>query len=261
MLLNVKKYHRPTALNEAVALLRLPATPAAVIAGGTELAGRTDSRLEAVVDLSRLGLAGITVSGGRITIGAMTTLKELETDPAIRGLAGGLLGRAAHLSAPATIRAAATLGGTLAGEKGGVEIPTVLLALDAKVTLATPGAVTLEIAEFLAQGRHLLTGAILTHVTIPVAEGARGGLARVSRSPADLSIAFAAAVLAGDEVRVALGGVSPCPRLLTDPANVPGEISAWDLMSDLRGSAEYRSWIAPVLVNRALEDATGGTLV
>jgi len=260
MLLNVTEYHRPTALSEAVALLRVPTTRAAVIAGGTELVGRSDSRLQAVVDLSKLGLAGISVSGGRITIGAMTTLKELESDPAIRTLAGGLLARAAHLSAPATIRAAATLGGTLAGQKGGIEIPTVLLALGAKVTLATPGPMTLDMAQCVERGHQILTGAILTHVSIAIDAGARGGLARVSRSPADLSIAFAAAVLAGEQVRVALGGVSPCPRLLANPADVAGEVSAWDIMSDFRGSAEYRSWIAPVLARRALEDATGGTL-
>lgn len=260
MLLNLREYHRPRDLSEAAALLKRTERRTRVLAGGTELVGSRDTLTEAVVDLSLIGLAGVEAGAAELRIGAMTTLNTLAASPAIRQLAGGILARALEVSAPATIRAAATIGGTMASERSGADLPTVLLALGAWVKLANPDTLEVSLAEFLARRDALLNGAILTGVTISVNPGARGGLARVSRSPADRSIALACAVAENGLARVALGGVARYPRLLPQgvrPEQVAHVLEDWEVQADFRGSAEYRRWVAPVLVARALKEAGG----
>ena len=222
MLANLRAYHRPVTVVEAIGLLR---EGAALLGGGTELLGLDDDRLEAVIDLAPLSLDYIRVADEVVRIGAMTTLKRLADDEAVQGLAGGILGRAIRQAAPATIRAAATLGGTLAGSKGGEEIPTVLLALGARVSLATPDPVEMPLALMLANKADALAGAIITEVTVPLT-AAGGGFAFVSRTPADRALLCAAAV--GDRVIVSDG------RMVSE---------------------EYRREVAPVLVRRALGEA------
>jgi carbon-monoxide dehydrogenase medium subunit len=246
VLLNVRTYHRPPSLDAAAGLLKTGRN--AVLAGGTELLARRDDELEGLIDLAGLGLSGIALSDGCLTVGAMTTLQALAEAPAVAALAGGILARAVRQAAPATIRAAATLGGTLAGEKGGVEIPTVLLALGARVTLATPEPVELALETLLLHKPDVLAGAILTAVTIPLRTGG-GGFAFVSRTPADRAICCAAA--AGD--RVAVGGVAPQPRLVEAPLR----LDALPALDDHLATAAYRRQVAQVLVRRALQEQHG----
>lgn len=247
MLVNLRAYHQPRTPAEAIALLREGRT--ALLAGGTELLGLEDDDIAAVIDLATLGLDFIELQGGELHLGAMLTLRRLAEAPEVGALAGGVLSRAIRQAAPATVRAAATLGGTLAGAKGGDEIPTVLLALGARVTLATPDPVKLPLALLLAEKADRLTGAIITEVSVPWTD-APGGFAFVSRTPADRAILCAAAV--GD--RVAVGGVGLHPVLVP-----PGwdATDCTDAASDHRATAEYRRWVGPVLVRRALAEARG----
>ncbi|HYG59018.1 MAG TPA: FAD binding domain-containing protein [Symbiobacteriaceae bacterium] len=242
MPVGLRDYLRPDSLTEAVNLLRQGEGRTALLAGGTELVGRRDQPVDALVDLRRLVPETMTTHGGTVAIGAMTTLHDLFTK-----LKGSLLARAAALAAPATIRAAATLGGTLAGEKGGLEVPTALLAMGATVILATPTLREVPLGAFLANKAATLQGSIITEIRISTTKP--GGLARVSRTPADRAIIIAAAVVDGPAHRVAVGGLAPYPRL-ADPA-----LDRWEAMNDHLGSAEYRRWVAPVLVRRALEEA------
>jgi carbon-monoxide dehydrogenase medium subunit len=246
LLVNLRAYHRPRTPAEAVALLREGRT--ALLGGGTELFGLDDDTVESVIDLAPLGLDFILAHGGEVRIGAMTTLKRLAEAPEVATLAGGILARAICQAAPATIRAAATVGGTLAGNKGGEEIPTVLLALGARVTLAAPEPIKMPFELFLSAKADHLAGALITEVTVPCTDQ-RAGFAFVSRTPADRAIVCAAAAGA----RVAVGGMGPHPVLGWSDA-------ATQAISDHRASAEYRRWVAPALVRRALAEARGEVL-
>ncbi|TFH38201.1 MAG: hypothetical protein E4G99_00250, partial [Anaerolineales bacterium] len=65
-------YLRPKTIHEAVDLL----SKGIPLAGGTQLIARRHE-LEAVIDLQALGLDGLTVRKGLITVGAMTRLQQL----------------------------------------------------------------------------------------------------------------------------------------------------------------------------------------
>jgi carbon-monoxide dehydrogenase medium subunit len=249
VLVNLREYHRPRSVAEAVWMIRGGRGQTAVLAGGTELVGRDDAELQVVVDLKGLGLKGMIEEDETIRVGAMTTLAELADREAAGTFAGGILARAIRQAAPATIRAAATIGGTLAGEKGGDEIPTALLALGATVILAEPEPREMPLGAFLANRAALMDRAVITHVVIP-REDLRGGIAWVSRSPGDRAIVVAAATAnSRGQRRVAVGGLAPYARAV-DPG-----LQVWPIASDHRAGAEYRRQVAPVLIRRALEEA------
>jgi carbon-monoxide dehydrogenase medium subunit len=74
-------YHRPATVEDAVGLLSRLGEEANILAGGHSLIPLMKTRLaspEHLVDLSGIGnLKGISVEGGDVVIGAMTTQHEL----------------------------------------------------------------------------------------------------------------------------------------------------------------------------------------
>lgn len=108
-------YLRPRELAEAAALLAEHGKGAAPVAGGTDLYPKLKRRqLEPSVLVSLRGvpeLRGVRAKGG-LAIGAGTTLRELESHPAVLARYPALARAAALVSSP-QIRNAATVGGNL----------------------------------------------------------------------------------------------------------------------------------------------------
>ena len=105
-------YARPASVGEALELLERDG--AAVLAGGTDLAGQIDRGLRApalLVDLQDAGLGGIETDGDGVRIGATVTLAEL----AASGLAAPYvaLAIAAGIAASPLLRNMGTVGGNL----------------------------------------------------------------------------------------------------------------------------------------------------
>jgi CO/xanthine dehydrogenase FAD-binding subunit len=105
-MLNLKEIHKPTTIADALKWLQQPNT--VVLAGGTQLIADKRRDVNAVVDLSALGLAYIRESDGAIVIGATTTLTTLAESPILRALANGIVAQAAHRSASSILRNQAT---------------------------------------------------------------------------------------------------------------------------------------------------------
>lgn len=105
-------YARPTSLDEALELLTDPG--AAVLAGGTDLAGQVDRGIRApslYVDLQAAGLGGIRAEGDGLEIGATTTLAELAASELLETYAA--VATAAGLAASPLLRNQGTVGGNL----------------------------------------------------------------------------------------------------------------------------------------------------
>lgn len=277
MLPNLRIYHRPTSLEEAIRLIRPPA--ALPIGGGTVLLPTRDPAVEEVVDLSGLGLTYIQDRGDDLHIGATTPLQHLLESPALAELTRRRIGEVLRLTASRNLRGQATVGGTVA--TGGPENPllVLLLALDAALTVCQPEPLHLSLEKFLENRNRLLQqGALITELSLSSLRSPYGiGFAHVGRTPRDRPIVCAAARLHGDgetcqEVRLAMGGVAshplrarsaeeflqgrpPTPENVQEaadraasPLNPPG---------DFRGSREYRRAMAGVLARRALMEAVG----
>lgn len=110
-------YARPATLREALDLIAgAPANDCLLVAGGTDALVQRKQELDSrqfLIDLSGIDtLRQIRVDQGRLVLGALLTLYELETSSEAGGWCP-LLGEAARAIASPTIRYSATVGGNL----------------------------------------------------------------------------------------------------------------------------------------------------
>src|SRR5687767_8747032 len=109
-------YRRAAPISEAGELLRQPPR-AKIPAGGHSLIPMLKLRLTApsmLVDIGRIAeMKGITVMGGSLRIGALTTHAELASSPLVREHVPALAEAAGHVGDPA-VRNRGTIGGNVA---------------------------------------------------------------------------------------------------------------------------------------------------
>lgn len=246
-------YHRPANLDQALDLLAQP--DSVPLGGGTWInsPGFDKSAPIAVVDLQDLGLGQIATSGQSLDIGACVTLQQLFDAPEL----SGPIRPALRLEASANLRNMATVAGTLVACDGRSSLATILLAVDAKLTVVGQNTMeTVSLGEMLALREQTLARKLITKITLPL----NPGLAweSVSRTPADKPIVGVALVRwPGGRLRLALGGFGPAPILALDAADEAGlqaaARSAFHEASDPWASAEYRMDVAATLAGRCLE--------
>jgi carbon-monoxide dehydrogenase medium subunit len=278
-------YYRANSLADAQKLLgNHPG--AKLLAGGHTLIPLMKLRLAAppaVVDIGRIAeLRGVTVSGATVRIGALTTHAGLAASADLRRAAPALADAAALVGDPA-VRNRGTIGGNIAHADPASDLPTVLVALDARINLVGPkGHRTIATTEFFTglMMTALEETEIVTSIDVAAAERGRGSAYVKFSHPASRYAvigAAAAMTLSGgtcSNVSVAIGGLVPHARRLPSVeralnGQAPSESAvakaaeavAADLGRDVSGdifaSAEYRTAIAPVYVKRALIAAAG----
>jgi aerobic carbon-monoxide dehydrogenase medium subunit len=254
----------PTSRAEAVAAFG-DGSGVTVLGGGTILMPELNYgrlRPERVLLLQNAGLSGIARDGTSLTVGAMTTVAELEQAPEP-------LGTAARNVADHEIRAQATLGGNLCASAGGAtprgDLQAALIALDARVkTAGEDGERTEPIEDFLAAPNERLL------LEVEFEEPQRSGYAAAHRPHAHAyTILAVCAAETSAGVRVGLSGAGPTglrARSVEDAlvgGASPEEASqkALDnanMQDDALASAWYRQRLLPILVHRALDDLGGG---
>lgn len=250
----ITEYHRPRTLEEALLLLARPNT--LPLGGGTKLNSPAFKTREfAAVDLQDLGLKGVTVNGYQLEIGATVTLQELlesqATPEALR--------QALRVEVPLNVRNVATVAGTLTACDGRSSFGTVMLALDAKVTLVSyrdsASGVRSSVIS-LVEYWSLHPAGLVTQVSIPL--NAQSAYEQVARTPADVPVVCAAlAQWKSGRTRLALGGYGEKPLLAMDGTEAEGleaaARNAFHEATDLWASAEYRRDVAATLARRCLE--------
>lgn len=272
--------HPATSLAEAISLLARYGDETQLLAGGTSVMLLNRLGLlatEHVVGLRAVDeLRGITVDGaGTLRIGALTTLRDVETAPSVRDLP--VLAEAAHRVATIRIRNQATVGGSLGHADPAQDMPPALIALDARVDVAGPDGTRQLPVEDLFTGyleTSLRAGELITGVAVTApAPATRGGylkfLPRTADDYATVSVAAVADMVEGRvaRLRLALGAVASTPVRATsvETALAHGLVTPDDLsdaaelvrqdidpMSDARGSASYKKDAAVVCVRRLL---------
>ena len=186
----ITAYHRPKTLDEALALLAQPNT--LPLGGGTLLShtsttlstGGTADSTEAI-DLQLLGLDSLRVNGNSLELCATLTLQSLlESEHCPEALK-----RALKLEAPLNIRNSATLAGTLVSCDGRSTFATMLLALDAKLSVSSEqSSVVSDQSSVISLGEFLplRPRGLITSITIPI--NTKLSFEYVSRTPADKPI-------------------------------------------------------------------------
>jgi len=275
----------PNCLEEAVSELERYVGDARLVAGSTALSLLLRNGLiqpRALISLGRLpGLGTIQQEVGSLRLGALSTHRQVETSATVRAVLPALaetFGTVANVR----VRNAATVGGVLAEADYASDPPTALLALDATVEVHGPaGARDIPIDQFF-RGFYetaLEPTDVLASVRIPLLQAGTAAAYEkfVTRSSEDRPCVgvFAAVRLEADartcaDLRVSVGAASETPcrfpdvellargqPLETDLLRIVADAYAEriDTLSDLRGSAWYRTEMIRVWVKRAIEHA------
>jgi carbon-monoxide dehydrogenase medium subunit len=283
MLLAATEYVRPASVEEALDALGANAG-ARVLAGGQTLINVLKHRAASVallVDVSRLAeLRFIDVRpDGSATIGAATTYAELERSAELRA-AQPVIGEVAAGAVDRQVRARGTIGGNACFADPASNYPPLLVALDASMEIAGPGARrSVPAAEFfLGLYRTAVgPGELLTAITLPPLSGAGVGYRSLQIAADSWALARAVAWVRGsatiEAARVVLGCVAGTPvrAAATEALLVGGPASAeavgaaaaaagegLEPPSDVHASGGYRREMAAVMAKRALLDAIGG---
>jgi aerobic carbon-monoxide dehydrogenase medium subunit len=223
-------YIEPPTLEEAASVLSSQEIAAHIIAGGTDVLVQIREKklaVERLVSLSKIpGLRSIDHNGEWISIGAMTTITDMEISPVIRKSVPVLLDAAERLGS-VQIRNVATVGGNICNAAPSADTIPALLTLKADVMIWSSGHMRRqELREFfLAPGKTTLNrGDIVTSIRFqkphPLSAGAYLKFSR--RKGMDLPLLGIAVQVQTDEsfsrcedVAVALGVAAPTPVRLT----------------------------------------------
>ena len=274
------EYSAPSNLVEALALLA--GGNAKVLAGGMSLIPLMKLRLAApehLVDLGRVtDLKAIREEGGSIHVGATATHYDIESSPLVRRKCP-LLAEAAANIGDVQVRNMGTIGGSIAHADPAADYPATLLALEAKVRIASAkGERSVSIEQFLVDAltTALEPGEIVREIIVPV-EPANAGVSyqKMVQPASGFAIVGAAArvrKLGGKVafVRVGITGLAakafratPVETALEGTGGTPADVEraaanvseGTDANSDLHASAFYRRQMAKVYTARALKQA------
>jgi CO/xanthine dehydrogenase FAD-binding subunit len=237
------------------------------------------------------GLSGIRENGNGLRIGALTTIREIETSALVRDKLP-VLWEAAHQFASLQVRNTATIGGNIGRASPSGETLAPLLVLDAKAKVAYADGEKIEpfTAFFQGPGKTSMGAkGLLTEIEIPYpAAGSKGVyLKHAVRGAMDIAMVGVAVMITANagrdtiqDVRIGLGAVAPTPvRAAKTEALLRGKplgpvllkeaailaASEASPISDQRSSAENRRWIVEALTRRGLAQtwkaATGKEVV
>jgi carbon-monoxide dehydrogenase medium subunit len=277
------EYFAPTSVDEALALLREHGDEAKVLAGGQSLIPILALRLAhpaVLIDIGGIDTLGELSRNGVLIIGASVTQRRAERSADVAA-ASPLLAEALPQVAHPQIRNRGTVGGSVAHADPAAELPAVMLALDAVMTIrGATGTRTVAAADFFQSYLETAVGVdeLLIDVQLPIATGSAVGCSfqEISRRHGDFALAGAATQIeldADGRVRnasIAFCGVASTPvRADTATASLVGRVldeatiaevsrlAAADLEppSDVHATGAYRKHIAGVLASRTLTAA------
>lgn len=275
-------YVAPRSVEEALAALAKSGGGAKVLAGGQTLMPLLALRMSlptVLVDINKVvSLKGVSHSGGKTRIGAMTRQSELISDPTLATSLPVLVRAARHIGHHQT-RNRGTLGGSISLGEPAAELPAAAVALGAEIVVRShSGSRTISAEDFYlgpyvtALGEDELVAAVhfpdWPRDTIQVFH-------EVTRRPGDFALVGVVGALSVERGRVArtglaLFGMGPTPikarraeALLMgqQPAQIDfaavaeAAIEETDPFDDHHASAEYRRTVGRRVVARALRES------
>jgi carbon-monoxide dehydrogenase medium subunit len=281
-------YACPATIAEAVALLAAHRGEAKPIAGGQSLVPMLAFRLAAptlLVDLRKLSeLSQITITAADVTLGAMVRWRDILQDPRLRQAHPLLVAAVEHI-AHYQIRNRGTVGGSLAHADPAAELPGIVVTCEADIVVR--GSAQSRVIAACDFFRGALTTAlqpdeIVTEIRFPAwPRQRRYGFREFARRRGDFALAAAAVTFEQAEQKfrnVRIGAIGVADRAIrlaaaervlegrevTDVAiaeSAAAASAATDPADDIHASGAYRKTLIGVMVERALRDAVGRTIV
>jgi aerobic carbon-monoxide dehydrogenase medium subunit len=244
-------YTRPETLDEALAALSEPEAKA--LAGGQSLVSVLKLRLvrpSALVDIGRLDLRGVQVRQDELRIGALTTWAELTAAPelerpALRGIA-----ECAEGIGDLQVKNRGTIGGSLAHADPASDMPAMLIALEARLTVRSAGSERVVTAEEFFLGPFLTAlepYELLTEVVVPVPQSGSGSAYEaIEHAASGFALAGAAVRALPDGTRtIGVTGIG------ARPFRLDGTLDEAEVFGDDYATETYKRHVAHVVLERA----------
>jgi CO/xanthine dehydrogenase FAD-binding subunit len=271
------EFLRPATLAEALTL-KAERPEAVPIAGGTDVMVELNfdhRRPAALLDLTRVGeLTGWSTSDGTVRLGAGVPYSRVIAEV---GASVPALAMASRTVGSPQIRNRGTVGGNLGAASPAGDTHPVLLALDARVEVASVRGTRILRAEefYVGVKRHALEpDELITAVHLPAHAGPQQFAKVGTRNAMVIAVCSFALALRDGRVGAAIGSAAPTPRRAraaedflvaelpwTSPEPLPDSLKrrfgdlvaeAASPIDDVRGSAAYRKHALGVLARRTL---------
>ena len=276
----------PKSLSDAVKLLDPDDAMVRPIAGGTALMLMMKAGVFRPAKLVSLrGIeskyTGIAASGDGLRVGAMTTLNALERSPEVKKLAP-LITRTMLTLSNVRVRNVATVGGALAHGDPHMDLPPVLMALGARLTVVSPkGERTVALEDFFTGYYEtvLEKNELIAEAHIPAQGSRRAAYMKVTTGSADdwpalgVAVALEVAGKAIESARIVvsaattkatrvksaesvLAGKTVDDKLLAEAGDAA--VEECEFIADVRGSVPYKRELLRVYIKRAVQQALDG---
>ena len=276
-------YFAPSSLDDALALLAEHGDDAKLLAGGHSLLPMMKLRFVQpvhLVDLRRVAeLSGIVRSADAITIGAMTTHSAVASSADVRAALPMLTDAAEQIGDP-QVRNRGTIGGSIAHADPAADLPAVMLAADAQMTLVgRRGSRVVPANQFFVGMLQsaLAADEVLTQIRLPLSASRVGSAYAKWRHPASRYALIGVAAVIGvgadgiiELARIGVTGMGPkairasaAEKLLVGNAPSGATLNkaaaavsaAVNPQADLQGDVAYKRHLAAVYAERALSAA------
>ena len=256
-MITIQKYVRAASLEEA---WQLNQNKRNRILGGMLWLRLGKGSVNTAIDLCDLGLDKIEETEEEFSIGAMATLRDLEIHEGLNTYSNHAVANAVKDIVGVQFRNMATVGGSIWGRFGFSDVLTVFMALDTTVVCYADGEIPLQEFAKMPYNRDILVKLIVKKVPVKVAYVAQ------RHAKTDFPILACAVSFLNGRWNAVLGArpgkaalVADTEKMVSEAATAEeatafGKYAAEQLVynTNMRGSAEYRKQITPVLVKRAM---------
>lgn len=252
-MIRFKNYIKAGSLEEAYGLNQKKSS----VIGGGMMWLKLQKRIRmTLVDISGLGLDRIRETEDEFIIGAMCTLRQLETHEGLNRCFNGIFKECTRSIVGVQFRNGATVGGSVFGRFGFSDIITCLLALDTSVELYAGGIVSLEPFCRMKRDRDIL---VAIHVK---KDGRKAAYVSQRMTKTDFPVIACCAARKESKVFISLGARPAKAELavfeVTDTGCGREETAkkaadTFTYGTNMRGSREYRRHLAEIYIRRLLE--------
>ncbi|MCF8068992.1 MAG: xanthine dehydrogenase family protein subunit M [Desulfobacterales bacterium] len=282
--MNNMEFLKPASLEDLFQMTKAHKDEVTFIAGGTNLIPQMERGVESpslIIDVSDLQeMSTITENGNIISIGGSVTIADIAADSIIKTCAPVLADAALQLGNPLT-RNRATIGGNLADASPCADTAPPLMTLEATVHIADVDGNIKDVPiskfyldyRFTALGR----GDVITKISFQKqGKSQKGNFSKIGlRKGSAISVINMAILLDFDhdtckQARIAMGSIAATPiriykveellegKKINDALiEECGELVKTEIspITDIRGSAEYRTAVAATLLKRNIKKA------
>lgn len=256
-MLTIKDYIKVNTIEEAY---NLNQNRNNLVIGGMLWLKMQNRNINTAIDLSELGLNSIDETDSSYVIGAMTTLRQIETSKELNAYTNGALKESLKHIVGVQFRNLATIGGSVFGRYGFSDVLTILIALDAEVKLYKGGSISIEQFAGMKQDNDILEAVIIPKKSTCIEYKS------IRNTQTDFPVLTCAASCIDGEYRVVIGARPSRAVCFYDPEGIldngiteeSTQAFSKYIMSKIvtednnRASADYRRKMAGVLTKRTL---------